>query len=186
MIKPEIRFEALNDRLDRTSFGCGIKALDVYFQAQATQDIRRRMSNCFVALHGEAEEIAGFYTLSVASIPFVDLPPAESKRLPRYPALPAVRIGRLAIDARFQGQPPEPEWRYSRQIMGHLIAEGQRIAREWPGDGERPGWMVLMVRRDNARAIRFYERCGFELIPGVVRRNDHVVMKLWVGDIEKQ
>ena len=95
-------------------------------------------------------------------------------------------IPMLGIDARYQGQPPDPEWRYSRQIMGHLIAEGQRIAREWPGDGERPGWMVLMVRRDNARAIRFYERCGFELIPGVVRRNDHVVMKLWVGDIEKQ
>lgn len=95
-------------------------------------------------------------------------------------------IPMLGIDARFQGKPADPEWRYSRQIMGHLLAEGRRIALEWPGAGERPGWMVLMVRRDNARAIRFYERCGFELIPGVVRRNDHVVMKVWIGDVQDE
>jgi ribosomal protein S18 acetylase RimI-like enzyme len=45
----------------------------------------------------------------------------------------------------------------------------------------KPQWLVLMVHRDNARAIRFYEQCGFELIPDVVRRNDHLVMKLWIG-----
>ena len=38
-----------------------------------------------------------------------------------------------------------------------------------------------MVHRDNSRAIRFYEKCGFELIPGVVRYKDHRVMKLWIG-----
>jgi ribosomal protein S18 acetylase RimI-like enzyme len=93
-------------------------------------------------------------------------------------------IPMLGIDAHFQGQPADPEWRYSRQIMAHLLAEGQRIAREWPEHaGLRPQWLVLQVRADNARAIRFYERCGFELIPGVVRRNNHAVMKVWIGDI---
>ena len=37
-----------------------------------------------------------------------------------------------------------------------------------------------MVHQDNQRAIKFYEKCGFELIPDVVRRNDHLVMKLCV------
>ncbi len=94
-----------------------------------------------------------------------------------------VLIPMLGIDARFQGQPSDPAWRYSRQIMAHLIAEGQRIAHESPEDpGKKPQWMVLMVRAENARAIRFYEQCGFELIPNVVRKNNHVVMKLWIGD----
>ena len=67
--------------------------------------------------------------------------------------------------------------------MFHLIAEAQRKAREWTGDAEKkPQWLVLMVHRDNARAIRFYERCGCELIPGVVRRKDHLVMKLWISE----
>jgi len=67
--------------------------------------------------------------------------------------------------------------------MSHLIAEGQRLAREWSGDAEKkPNWLVLMVQQDNARAIRFYEQCGFEVIPDVIRRNDHRVTKLWIGD----
>jgi ribosomal protein S18 acetylase RimI-like enzyme len=94
-----------------------------------------------------------------------------------------VLVPMLGIDIRYRGKPPEPEWRYSRQLMSHLIAEGQRKAREWTGDAEeKPQWLVLMVHRDNARAIRFYEQCGFELIPDVVRRQDHLVMKLWIGE----
>ena len=94
-----------------------------------------------------------------------------------------VLIPMLGIDVRFQGKPSDPEWRYSRQIMEHLLAEGQRLAIEWPeGSGPRPEWIVLMVRRDNARALKFYENCGFELIPGVERRNNHGVMKVWIGD----
>ncbi len=93
----------------------------------------------------------------------------------------------LGIDARFQGQPSDSNWKYSRQIMGHLIAEGQQIARDWSkDDNQSPQWMVLMVRGENARAIRFYEQCGFELIPGVTRRNNHVVMKLWICELEYQ
>ncbi|HTN75163.1 MAG TPA: N-acetyltransferase [Pirellulaceae bacterium] len=91
-------------------------------------------------------------------------------------------IPMLGLDARYQGAPPDPTWRYSRQIMAHLIAEAQGIARDWPtANDQRPDWLVLMVHRDNARAIRFYEQCGLEQIPGVLRRNDHLVMKLWLG-----
>ena len=71
--------------------------------------------------------------------------------------------------------------------MAHLIAEAQRIVSEWSENAhQKPQWMVLMVRAENARAIRFYEQCGFELIPDVVRRNNHVVMKLWIGQDENQ
>lgn len=94
-----------------------------------------------------------------------------------------VLIPMLGLDVRFQGQPPDPDWKYARQIMSHLIAEAQQLVQAWPGAPEaKPQWFVLLVHRDNARAIRFYEKCGFELIPGVVRRNDHVVMKLWLGE----
>ena len=43
-------------------------------------------------------------------------------------------------------------------------------------------WLVLMVHRDNQRAVRFYEKCGFEVIPDVVRHQDHLVMRLWIGE----
>jgi ribosomal protein S18 acetylase RimI-like enzyme len=53
------------------------------------------------------------------------------------------------------------------------------LADDWPeGAGTRPQWIVLLVRKENTKAIRLYENCGFELIPGVERSNNHVVMKL--------
>jgi ribosomal protein S18 acetylase RimI-like enzyme len=94
-------------------------------------------------------------------------------------------IPMLGLDQRFQGQPPEPEWRFARQIMSHLISEAKAMSRQAADEGRAPiVWLVLLVHRDNQRAIRFYEKCGFELIPGVVRRNDHFVMKLWIGETE--
>jgi ribosomal protein S18 acetylase RimI-like enzyme len=85
----------------------------------------------------------------------------------------------LGIDERFHGQPEDPAWRFSTQIMSHLIYEAQQIA---CGEGSDIEWLVLLVHRENQRAIRFYEKCGFELIPDVVRRSNHVVMKLWIGE----
>jgi len=68
-----------------------------------TQDVRRRIANCFVAVEKLTSQIAAYYTIAAASIPLVDFPPDETKRLARYPTVPAVRIGRLAVDKRFRG-----------------------------------------------------------------------------------
>jgi GNAT superfamily N-acetyltransferase len=95
-----------------------------------------------------------------------------------------VMIPMLGIDEQFRGKPEDPNWRYSLQIMSHLIYEARCLAREEASKGNNVGWLVLLVHRDNRRAIQFYEKCGFELIPGVVRRNDHVVMKLWIGEAD--
>lgn len=92
-------------------------------------------------------------------------------------------IPMLGVDKEYHGMPEDPEWRFSHQIMGHLIAEAEKLALSGREAGlGHINWLVLMVHRENARAIRFYEQCGFEIIPGVVRRNDHVVMKLWIGE----
>jgi hypothetical protein len=48
--------------------------------------------------------VAGFYTLSAAQISVTQLPDRFKKNLSRYPSVPAVRTGRLAIDMKFQGR----------------------------------------------------------------------------------
>jgi len=92
----------LDPELDRTAFTCGVEPLDNYFQRQVTQDIRRRVTACFVAQTSEMQ-IAGFYTLASTSVPLSGLPTATAKKLPRYPSVPAVRVGRLAVDRSFKG-----------------------------------------------------------------------------------
>jgi ribosomal protein S18 acetylase RimI-like enzyme len=94
--------EAL-DRQDRSGFSSGSAALDQYFEKQVSQDIRRRITACYVAICNDSDQVAGFYTLSAAQIAVTQLPDDLRKKLPRYPSVPAVRIGRLAVDTKFQG-----------------------------------------------------------------------------------
>src|ERR1022692_3625763 len=143
------RFEPLSATHDRTLFRCGEELLDRYFQTQATQDIRRRVANCFVAIEAAAGAIAAYYTLSAASIPVVDLPPEEAKRLPRYPTVPAVRIGRLAVDQRFQG----------RGLGAALLADA--ATRTLKADAAA---FTLLVDAKNDQAVAFYRRFGFRLL----------------------
>jgi ribosomal protein S18 acetylase RimI-like enzyme len=150
-MKSSFRIEPLSAAHDRAGFHCGEEALDRYFQTQATQDIRRRIANCFVAVETgtslvDAKQVAAFYAMSAASIPFVDLPPEETKRLPRYPTLPAVRIGRLAVDERFQG----------RGLGAALLADAAQRAMHASAAA-----FMLLVDAKNDRAVAFYRRYGF-------------------------
>jgi predicted GNAT family N-acyltransferase len=95
--------EPLGSHHDRTVFSCGVEPLDRYIRTQAGQDARKRVASCFV-LTDDAGSLAGYYTLSATSIALADLPPELAKRLPRYPAIPATLMGRLAVDYRRRGQ----------------------------------------------------------------------------------
>lgn len=96
------RIVTLDSQHDRSSFHCGSKPLDTYFHRQVTQDIRRRITACFVALN-QKNQIAGFYTLASSSVDLSSLPEEIGKKLPRYPSVPAVRMGRLAISEHCKG-----------------------------------------------------------------------------------
>jgi hypothetical protein len=75
--------EPLDASHDRASFACGVDALDRYFHKQFTQDVRRSVTACYVAVEVSQARIAGYYTLAAAGIPLADMPAALAKRLPR-------------------------------------------------------------------------------------------------------
>jgi ribosomal protein S18 acetylase RimI-like enzyme len=146
MTEVPFRLAPLGAEHDRDSFCCGEEALDRYFKTQATQDIRRRIANCFVAVEAATGIVAAYYTIAAASIPLVDLTPEEAKRLPRYSTLPAVRIGRLAVDQKFQG----------RGLGGALLIDAARRSSQSP-----PAVYALLVEAKNDGAVAFYQRFGF-------------------------
>jgi ribosomal protein S18 acetylase RimI-like enzyme len=148
------RLERLSDAQPRSSFQCGEEALDRYFQTQVTQDIRRQIATCFVAVESASGEIAAYYTMSAASVPFSDLPVEQTKRLPRYPAVPAIRIGRLAVDRRVQG----------RGLGSAMLADA--TARALQADIAA---FMLVVDAKNEAAVAFYMRHGFQLVAGSPR-----------------
>jgi ribosomal protein S18 acetylase RimI-like enzyme len=143
-VTPQCRFEALGTR-DRRTFSCGVAELDRYFHQQVTQDIRRRVTSCFIALTG-GDVIAGYYTLASGSIPIAELPPDLARRLPRYPTLPAVRIGRLAVDTKFRGQG------FDRLLLWDATLRALRA--------EQANFTLLVDAKDDA-AVAFYRHHGF-------------------------
>lgn len=146
--------EALGERNDRANFACGEEALDRYLRMQATQEIRRRVSTCFVAVETATGQLAAYYTLAAASIATPDLPPEITKRLPRYPTLPAVRIGRLAVDSKFQG----------RGLGGALLADALRRVLV-----SASAVFALLVDAKDDQAVAFYRRYWFTPLTGQPR-----------------
>lgn len=145
------RLEPLGPGHDRNAFYCGVPALGRYLASQAGQDAKRRVSACYVAVEVASDKVAGFYTLAAASVPLNDLPPAISKRLPRYPSVLVARVGRLAIDERFQGQ----------KLGGALLADATvRAARS------EAAIHALIVDAKDENAAAFYRHHGFEPFGG--------------------
>ena len=139
------RIERLAEGHDRLSFRCGVPALDGYLRTQASQDVRRRVASCFVA-SDRAGLVAGYYTLAAASVVPADLPDDVVRRLPRYPSLPAYRIGRLAVDEGARG----------RKLGAALLADALRRALR----AEAAAIAMLVDAKDD-RAAAFYRHHGF-------------------------
>jgi GNAT superfamily N-acetyltransferase len=139
------RIEALTSAHTRKSFSSGSAPLNRYLHDLATQDIKRRVSNCFVAID-DAGTIAGYYTFAAASFPLTELSAEEAKRLPRYALLPAGLIGRLAVDQRFRGQ----------KLGGALIMDAALRAAH-----AEPAIFALVVDAKDEEAAGFYQHLGF-------------------------
>ncbi|NJO94439.1 MAG: GNAT family N-acetyltransferase [Hydrococcus sp. RM1_1_31] len=96
--------EPLSSQHNRADFTCGVEALDRYLKEQAGQDLRRFLAAVFVLEDLDNQRLAGYYTLAATSIELADLPKQLTKKLPKYPRLPATLLGRLAVDFRYSGQ----------------------------------------------------------------------------------
>lgn len=139
------RVAPLDPAQHRRAFNSGSEPLDRYFRQQVTQDIRRRVAACFVALTRE-DRIAGYYTLASASVLLAELPEQLCKKLPRYPSVPAVRMGRLAVDLDFKGQ----------GLGGTLLADAlARVIRS-----EIAAYALVVDAKDDTAAA-FYRHHGF-------------------------
>ena len=141
------RLELLGASHARDGFACGADALDVYFAHQATQDVRRRASACYVAVETSSDKVAGYYTLAAGGVPLTDLPETLTKRLPRYPSVPVARVGRLAVDKAFHGQ----------KLGGALLADAALRAMR----SEVAVFALVVDAKDDA-AEAFYRHHGFE------------------------
>lgn len=141
-------FGPLTADMDRSGFSCGEPALDAYLRKQAGQDMKRGFATVVAARERAAPEaLVGFYTLCAASILLTSLPEDTARKMPRYPTVPAIRLGRLAVASSVQG----------RRIGSLLVMDALfRSCRN------ELAWAAFLVDAKNDRAAAFYEKFLFQ------------------------
>src|SRR5438132_12084342 len=103
-IQPSYEISKLAPTHNKKNFSCGSIPLDNYLKTQAGQDIKKNVSVTYVLNSVNSSDIIGYYTLSSISIDASELSDEFMKKLPKYPMLPGILIGRLAIGSNHQGK----------------------------------------------------------------------------------
>src|SRR5436190_11672512 len=150
------RIHLLTKAHDRSAFACGNAALDRYLKTQARQDMQRNLAQVFVLVAEDQETIQGYYTLSAGSVQLAELPEELRRTLPRYPKIPVTLLGRLAVDASFQGQ----------KIGAFLLADAlYRAVRQT----EEIASLAVVVDAIDEAAVAFYRKFHFLPLPATPR-----------------
>ena len=139
----------------RDDFECGQLALDEYLKKQVNQDIKKRVSACFVITQNEKslEKVKGYYTLSSTSISRELIPPNLEKKFPRaYDTIPATLLGRLARDKSVIGTGQGEKLLLDALYRSHLASK------------EIGSFAVVVDPIDN-KAEAFYLGYGFKKLP---------------------
>ncbi len=140
--------ELLQKYHHRNDFDCGVDLLNNYIKFQASQDVKRKLSVCFVFI--DKRIVKGYYTLSSSSIPIEDVPLKFSKRFPKsYSNIPVILLGRLAIDKSYHGKG------YGEYLLIDALKESYEVSKE------KIGATAVIVEPINDDAERFYGKYGF-------------------------
>lgn len=150
----ELQTEILAKHHFRDDFSSGQESLDNYLKKQVNQDIRKRISVCFVLVDKiNQNKIKGYYTLSNSSIPRTYLPEILQKKFPQsYKTIPTTLIGRLARDLTFRKQGIGEKLLIDALYRSFLVAK------------ELGSFAVVVDPIDNF-AVDFYTSYGFILLP---------------------
>lgn len=149
----EPQFERFDkSKHERKHFTCGVEALDDYLKKQASQDIKRGVTQLYVRANEEGD-IGAYYTLSAYTVALDELPPDFAKKLPRHPNVPAILLGRLAVHKQLQGQG------LGSVTIADALMRAFVVSSEWIGVG------AVVVDAIGESAAEFYQRHGFMLLP---------------------
>ena len=142
----------LHSKHKKSVFTCGNILLDNYIQKQAKQDIKRKLSACFVWVD-EGNNIKGFYTLSNAGLPRDVIPEEIRAKLPRaYNNLPVTLLGRLGINENNKGQG------LGKLLLVDALKRSYEVSKII-------GSMAVIVDPIDDTAIKFYNKFGFVMLP---------------------
>lgn len=151
----------LADHHDVEAFASGAPTLDAWIRRKAWANQASGASRTYVLCRGQ--KVVGFYALAAGSVSH-DLSPRKLRQNMPDP-VPVIVLGRLAVDAREQGNG------LGRALLRDAVLRVAAAARE-------VGVAAMLVHALNDRAKAFYMAAGFEPSPV-----DPMVLILRIKDI---
>ena len=146
-----IRPTLLEDYHELSNFESSSPTLNDWLKKRALRNHRLNFSRVFVVCIDSTSTVVAYYCLSAASIQRALLPNPLRRNAPD--PIPAVVLGRLAVDRKFEGQG------LGRDLVKHAVATTAIAA-------ESVGVRVLLVKAKDQQALGFYrDICGFIELP---------------------
>ncbi len=140
----------LQKQHNRSDFDSKTPLLDEYIRKQASQDVRKDLSACYV-LTDNVDRVIAYYTLSGNTIPQEGIPNDLLKKLklpPSYIDLPAVLLGRLAVDQKHKGK------RYGELLLMDALQRCLILSSQL-------GTLAVIVDPIDGESKNFYQKYGF-------------------------
>ena len=137
---------------NRKAFECEEQQLTDYIKKQVSQDIKKKLAVCFVAID-DNNNVIGYYTLSSESLGREQIPDKYLRKVPQNYNAPVILLGRLARNITAKGT----------GLGEHLLLDA--LFRAFTLSEESIGAMAVIVDPMNQFAIKFYEKYGFEQLP---------------------
>lgn len=131
------------------AFDCGQSALNQFLQRYAWINQRANSAQTYVCC--QAEQVVGYYSLTVASVGHQDAPERIVQGLARYP-VPVMLLARLAVDRNCQGQG------MGKALLKNAILRTMQAA-------EIAGIRALLTHAKDDAARRWYESWDFQPSP---------------------
>lgn len=131
-------------------FSSGEPSLDRYLGDRALANHVAGHARCYVCADDDRGRIVGYYTLSAVAVERAHVPGRVRRNAPD--PIPAVLLGRLAVDRAAQGTG-----------LGRLLVRDAVLSTL--AAAERVGVRLLLVHALNADAVAFYRTLGFHPSP---------------------
>jgi predicted N-acetyltransferase YhbS len=151
---------------NRDLFDCGRDSLNAWFRRHAWQNQQASVSRTSVVCDTSSGDIAGYVSLSAAQIERGALPKSAQRNRPD--PLPALLLGQLAVDRRYQGLG------IARSLMVFALTTSVRFSREI-------GCFGVLTHPLDEGVRRFYRNFGFETLPFDPRQG----MMVRIVDLER-
>jgi GNAT superfamily N-acetyltransferase len=140
----------LTDAHNLAQFNSGVHVLDEWLQRRALSNLESGASRTYVICPKGAQNVIGFFSLSMGQILATEATGSMRRNMPNK--IPAVVLGRLAIDLSWQGKG------VGRALLAEVMRRSLRAAEEVSA-------RLVIVHAISPTAENFYKYLGFTRLP---------------------